>query len=387
MKRRIYNTLARKLKNKKLVLSLTNVMYALLYMFYVIARIFISKKTKLSSEDARTRLNDFSPKPDMNCTCINKAYTKDLSIIVPAYNADKTIAKCIESVINQNTICDYELIIINDGSTDNTGAVIERYEDNHIVLINQENKGFSGARNAGIDASVGRYIMFLDSDDYLVGNCIDMMMSQIIEQDADIVQGNYYTFVDGNEANISQMTMEPRVSTDRKGIVRNPGFPWAKIYKREMFNNLRFPLDVWFEDTIVSMILFRMCRKMVVTDQNVYAYRINPEGITAKARHSKKCVDHYWVMENVIKQAHANGLPDDEVQYVMAFGHMSTLLYRRISLMDNEVIEAAFVLACDLLNQIRPKGIEVQGRLINKDLEKAFRTRNYRLWKIASFII
>lgn len=91
-----------------------------------------------------------------------------------------------------------------------------------------------------------------------------------------------------------------------------------------MFNQLRFPLDVWFEDTIVCMVLYRMCKKMVVTSDIVYAYRLNPNGITAKARHSNKCIDHYWVMEQVLEDARNSGLQNDEIQYDLVKGHMST---------------------------------------------------------------
>ncbi|MCI8955882.1 MAG: glycosyltransferase family 2 protein [Eubacterium sp.] len=317
----------------------------------------------------------------------NKTIVKDLSIIVPAFNAEKTIAQCIKSVIEQKTKYDYELIVVNDGSTDSTQSILENICDKHLILINQENRGFSGARNSGIDASVGQYIMFLDSDDYLVGNCIDVMLDKIIEEKADIVQAGHYSFVDGDELSRNEVKLQSAIYDNTENMVHNPGYPWAKIYKRTMFHQLRFPLDVWFEDTIVCMILYRMCKKMVVMEDIVYAYRINPEGITLKARHSRKCVDHYWVMEYVLEQAKKNGLQNDDIQYDLIKGHMSTLLYRRISLMNKDVIEAAFILACELLDEVRPVDYIEERRFINKDIEKAFKTRNYKLWKLASFIV
>ena len=154
-----------------------------------------------------------------------------------------------------------------------------------------------------------------------------------------------------------------------------------------MFNQLRFPLDVWFEDTIVCMVLYRLCKKMVVISDSVYAYRLNPNGITAKARHSKKCIDHYWVMEQVLEDAMQNGLANDGLQYDLVKSHMSTLLYRRISLMPDNVMESAFNLACEMLDNIRPKSYKIGRRTIEKDIDKAFITRNYKLWKLASFIV
>lgn len=386
MKRRMYNTFFRIFKNKALAKALASVGQTILACYYMVARLFLKKKSKLISEEADKIMQNCSRKPNMEADCINKKPNKNLSIIVPAYNAEKTIRECIDSVIKQVTDVEYELIIINDGSKDKTGQLVLEYSGEHIVLIEQENRGFSGARNRGIDESTGRYIMFLDSDDMLTDGCIDKMMKSIIKEDADIVQGKYYSFVDGN-GNYSYSQLKEGIYTEKEDIIANPGYPWAKIYKRELFDNLRFPLDVWFEDTIVCMLLFRMCRKMVVIDDVVYAWRINPNGITQNARKSRKCIDHYWVMEYVLEQAKKIGLPDDELQYNLVKSHMSTLLYRRISLMAEEVIESAFVMACDMLDKIRPQNYKGNQRKIERDIETAFKTRNYKLWKLASFIV
>lgn len=387
MKNRMHNTFFLIFKNKKITLVITNLAYTILTIMYSMCRYFLKHKSKIAIEEAYSILNKCSEKPKMKTNAANKEIIKDLSIIVPAYNAEKTINECIDSVIEQNTKFDYELIIINDGSTDNTKQLIEKYNDSHIKLINQENRGFSGARNRGIDESCGRYIMFLDSDDYLVGNCIESMMNRIIEENADIIQASSYSFYETNNIKHFTYLKNQVIEKDKKQMTSNPGFPWAKIYKRELFNNLRFPLDVWFEDTIVCMILFRLSNKVVVSDEVVYAYRVNPQGITLNARQCKKCVDHYWVMEYVLEKAKELQLPMDALQYEMVRGHMSTLLYRRISLMDNEVMESAFVLACNMLENVRPSDYICKGNFIVKDIEKAFITKNYKLWKMASFVV
>jgi len=92
-------------------------------------------------------------------------------------------------------------------------------------------------------------------------------------------------------------------------------------------------------------------------------------------------------MEYVLEKAEKIGLPDDELQYNLVKSHMSTLLYRRISLMSEDVIESAFVMACDMLDKVRPQNYKGDQRKIEKDIETAFETRNYKLWKLASFII
>lgn len=387
MKQRMCNVFTNILKKKRLALVLTHIGYSILVAGYAIYRILLRSKSRITVSEARDILEKFSRKPNMDTVKINREIEKDLSIVVPAYNAEKTIKECVDSVISQVTKYNYELIVINDGSTDNTSHIVEEIEDAHIKLINQDNRGFSGARNRGIDESCGKYIMFLDSDDMLVNNCIDKMMDEAVNNNADIVQGSYFSFGrnfdDKQEVILKSRIIEGNISD----MVNNPGFPWAKVYKRKFFDEVRFPLDVWFEDTIVCMLLYRLCKKMVVTDNIVYAYRINPDGITKNARHSSKCIDHYWVMEYTLSQSKKLGLPNDDLQYKLVSGHMSTLLYRRISLMDKKVIESTFVLACELLDDIRPQQYSCKGNFISRDIERAFRTRNFKLWKAASFVV
>lgn len=389
MRARIYNTFFKILNNRCVANILTVITYNLLIIGYFLVRPVIknSKKVLIEPEEARVMLNKCNPKPNMVAKPINREVKKELSIIIPAYNVEKTIKKCIESVVEQETDVDYEVIVVNDGSTDNTRSVIEQYNNSKIKLINQKNCGLSGARNRGIDECVGEYAMFLDSDDYLVGNCIQKMMDSARKNDADIVQGSYFTFVDNNETSMNKFVLSDKILTETKDSVANPGFAWGKIFKREMWNEIRFPLGVWYEDTIMCTVMFRMCRKMVVLSDMIYAYRINPYGITNNARQSKKCIDHYWVMEFSLELAKKMGLKNDIIQYELVMGHMTTLLYRRISLMDEQTIKCAFILACELMDEIRPTGYICNGRRIQKDLETAFRTKNYKLWKLASFIV
>lgn len=387
MKQRMINTFFRITKNAVIAKIMASVCYIILSGVYAVYKLFLKKKSDLVLEDAEEILNECSKKPQMFSEINNRDSEIDLSIIVPAYNAESTIEKCVESVIQQKVSFQYELIIINDGSTDNTKEIIKKYEDSHIKLINQENRGFSGARNRGIDEAVGRYLMFLDSDDYLIGNCIQKMMETMKEEDADVVQGSYFSF-DEEKGTKQLSNLKKRIVVDEpRKLVANPGYPWAKIFKKELFDNLRFPLDVWFEDTIVCMILYRLSKKIVVMDEIVYAYRINYNGITQKARHNKKCVDHYWVMEFILDKSYELKLPNDELQYEMVKSHMSTLLYRRISLMDEKVIESAFIMASEMLDKIRPDNYKCEGNFIQKDIEKAFVEKKYGLWKAASFVV
>ena len=366
---------------------LANIMYGILLVVYYLVRLFTKGKIHLDTQKAKVFLNSISPKPQMDYSIKGQMQKKDLSIIVPAFNSEKTIEKCIESVINQKTKYDYELVIINDGSSDNTQTLVEKYDNPDIILVNQDNMGFSGARNRGIDESTGKYLMFLDSDDYLIDNCIDSMMDEITNNKTDIVQASYsFVYEESNEKKDIVLT-EKAIEEDKEEITLNPGYPWAKIYKRKLFEKIRFPLDVWFEDTITCMLLFRICSSASVMSKIVYGYRINPDGITQRARNNNKCIDHYWVMEHCLEKAKELGLPNDDLQYELVKKHMSTLLYRRIAKMDEETKKCAFILASEMLNNIRPNNYKCKGNRMEKDLEKAFSNGYYKLWKLASFIV
>ena len=121
----------------------------------------------------------------------------DVEIIVPCYNVEKYVEECISSIISQKTKYSFFVTIINDGSTDNTGKLLEKYEgQNGIKVINQQNKGFSGARNTGISQAHGRYLLFVDSDDVLLPNAVENLMFLAEKTNADVVDSGHIRFAD-----------------------------------------------------------------------------------------------------------------------------------------------------------------------------------------------
>ena len=389
MKQRIFNTFYRITKNKTLTNILTFLGYSVLLMYYYIARIFLRKSLNISKEEAFKKVNEISKKPIKKYTLNKRVIDEniDLSIIVPAYNVSEFIEECINSVLKQKTEFKYELIVINDGSKDNTLDKINLFkEDSHLKIINQENRGFSGARNRGIDEAKGKYIMFLDSDDLLCENSIEKLMKTAYDKKADIVQGAYYTFdKNGNKfyTNIEPIEKDRRVDNKEISV---PGFPWGKVYKAQLFEKVRFPLDFWYEDTIVNYLLARLSNKYVAISDYIYGYRINEKGITFTSKKSKKVLDTYWIIEEMIDLSKEIGLKVDDSIYDMTVFQLSNLLYRRIHSLDDEVIKNTFILSSYLMKDIGIKDSKDKS-IIFRDIEKAFKTQNYKLWKLASFVI
>lgn len=387
MKQRIYNVMYRKTNSILIAKVLSSIIYSFLIVIYFFRRLFLKKTLDINYKDARKKTMELSNKPNKNYICNKRSIDKniDLSIIIPAYNVSEYIDECLQSVINQRTKYNYEIIVINDGSKDDTLNKINKYSGNKRVnIINQENMGLSGARNVGIDMAKGKYLMFVDSDDILCEGAIEELLNKGFKENADIVQGSFYEFSDKSKFYTSLKEVK-KVIKELNEPLGAPGFPWGKIYKAYLFENIRFPLGYWYEDTIVSYILYRLCNIYVTTSKCVYGYRKNNNSITHISKNSTKSIDTYWIIEEILMKYKEVGLPYDEITYKITLVQLSSILYRRIYRLDESIKKNVFILACKIINEIK---VPMQfNSLLLRDLEKAFDNKNYNLWKSVSFIL
>lgn len=252
----------------------------------------------------RRLLETQNPRPNGICFLKNNLGKKiinkkkiDLSIIIPCYNVEKYVRECIESVLNQKTDFKYEIILINDGSKDGTLNVLREYEyKSNIILIDQKNKGFSGARNVGLQYVQGEYLMFVDSDDRLSKNAIENLLSVAYKGNYEIVEGRYVLF------NGESILFEERINEKEcvKPIQDLKGYPWAKVIKSKLFQNLIFPEGYWFEDTIMKFLVYSRAKNAIQIYDIVYEYRKNNLGITITSKRNKKSIDSTWITELMI---------------------------------------------------------------------------------------
>lgn len=201
-----------------------------------------------------------------------------ISIIVPVYNTEKFLSKCIESILNQ-TFKDFELILVDDGSLDLCPKICDEYaqKDARIKVIHKKNGGLSDARNAGIEAACGEYLGFVDSDDYIKENMYEVLYNLISEYQADISicmavsvdensepvwGGKATTAVFNGKDALYAMIFERRFAVNS----------WNKLYKRELFGELRFPVGMLYEDLATTYLLLDKCNVTVCTDLQLYAY-------------------------------------------------------------------------------------------------------------------
>lgn len=307
------------------------------------------KKTINNYKDAREFLN--KKNPDCKASCIVRredpsTWKYQLSIIIPVYNCEEYIERCINSVLSQKIEYTYEIIVVNDGSTDNTKEVLNQFRNvENIHVIEQENKGYSGARNTGIDCATGRYLMFVDSDDEMLNNGVNLLLDRAYEYDADIVEGGFKYIYPNDKIIDTPSVDEVKEISMPFGILN--GFFWGKVYKREMFEGIRLPEGYWFEDSLNVHILFWKSKKCILIPELVYGYYMNENGITQTARKKLKSIDSLYITESLIRDHLELGY-DITQDYYEYFLRMVKLTYYRIREMKEEVRNSVFLCQCNL---------------------------------------
>ena len=206
----------------------------------------------------------------------------EVSIIVPVYQVEKYISQCIESVLNQ-TFKDFELILIDDGSKDNSGIICDSYaaKDDRIAVIHTNNNGAATARNIGLQRASGRYIAFLDGDDYLAENMIERLYGEIENSEYDVVVSDFLNILPDEKDNFSLQLKEKTVSgrevLEHLKNEKNYGvwtIVWNKIYKREVLKNIRFPDGKYFEDEFFSDKLYLNSNKIHIIPDVLCYHRV-----------------------------------------------------------------------------------------------------------------
>lgn len=246
----------------------------------------------------------------------------DISIIVPIYNIENKIKKCIDSILNQ-TYKNFELILVNDGSTDSSLEICNNYKrkDTRIKIINKKNQGVILARKSGLDVATGKYIIFIDGDDWVDKDLLKILYNEAEKQDCDIVACNPYLVYGNGLIKKIRQDFDEDITYEKEEIkkyvlskfVGDTGFPvsvWAKIYKRNLFNDYgEYFLKVKFfgEDLALNMEILPKCKKVRVINKALYYYRCGGgttkymkhlfEDITTTYCIQKDCIDKYYFDE------------------------------------------------------------------------------------------
>lgn len=269
---------------------------------------------------------------------------KKISIVIPVYNVEKYLEKCIESVINQ-TYNNLEIILVDDGSPDNCGSICDEYskKDGRIKVIHQFNGGLSNARNTGIRNATGSYITFIDSDDYVDNSYVEVLYRNILQHNSDMSIGTHKVIYDNSvidKATHDEFQGKPEEILKRMLYDQDVDVSaWGKLYKIELFRNIEFPEGRLYEDAATTYKLIDTCRIVSVKSESLYNYTIRKNSISQCEFSQKKMdlITSTREMTDYIKEKYPN--LEKACRRRLMYAYLSTLSQLVNAKCDNKEIE------------------------------------------------
>ena len=312
-----------------------------------------------------------------------------VSVIVPIYNVEKYLEKCINSLLSQ-TLEDIQIILVNDGSKDNSGNIAKEYEKNNkdrVIYVEKENGGLSDARNYGLKYATGDFIAFLDSDDYIEKNAYEEMYNKAIEENADYVECDFI------------WEFPNKIRVDKQYPYKNKKemlsfvrvVAWNKLIKRQLIidNNLEFPKGLRYEDVEFTYKLIPFINKFAYVDKSFIHY-VQREGSIANVQ-NERTAEIFTVLDNVIEFYKKNNIYEkyrDELEYNYARYLLCSSLKRMCKIKDKTIREKLLTESWERLNSNFPNWKEnVILKTVNIGKNKYMRTVNKSTYKIYSKIL
>ena len=312
-----------------------------------------------------------------------------VSVIVPIYNVEKYLEKCINSLLSQ-TLEDIQIILVNDGSKDNSGNIAKEYEKNNkdrVIYVEKENGGLSDARNYGLKYANGDFIAFLDSDDYIEKNAYEEMYNKAIEENADYVECDFI------------WEFPNKIRVDKQYPYKNKKemlsfvrvIAWNKLIKRQLItdNNLEFPKGLRYEDVEFTYKLIPFVNKFAYVNKPFIHY-VQREGSIANVQ-NERTAEIFTVLDNVIEFYKKNNIYEkyrDELEYNYARYLLCSSLKRMCKIKDKTIREKLLTESWKRLNSNFPNWKEnVILKTVNIGKNKYMRTVNKSTYKIYSKIL
>lgn len=244
-----------------------------------------------------------------------------VSVIVPLYNMELYIERCLDSLVNQ-TLKEIEIIVVNDGSTDRSDAIMQSWvnKNDNIIYLTKENGGQASARNLALELARGEYIGFVDSDDWIDLEMYDTMYSYAKEHDCDIVISNTVDEYNGYQVYHRQSDV---------GKFRKCGSVCNKIFRKELIGNVRFPVGLWYEDLCFGVKLLMKTDKIGYVENHFY-HAFNREGSTMNNNNSEKNLDMLTVLADILTYAKNENLYE-KFQYDIEYMYIEHVLITSIN--------------------------------------------------------
>lgn len=310
-----------------------------------------------------------------------------ISIIVPVFNGEQTIQKCLLSIISQ-TYKDIEVIVVNDGSTDQTQACVEAIalHDQRVKLISQSNQGVSVARNLGMKVAQGDYIGFVDADDWVTPNFVESLIDVATRHDADVVECGYYIESRTHNSRKSESVLE-KVIDKSEDVLKNylsqtnmKNVVWNKIFKASVLNGIEFKSFALGEDFVFLVQVYNRVERYVSTSHMLYHYVLHEESVTQRAFNIKQ-LDAVKSAEFVLEQ----NLAKEHTSLV----HM--YICEKIYFLYPRTIQLSDTSNREKIQKELKRMFKEHYRLINNQdymlTNRAYRRKHFRLFNIHPMIV
>lgn len=267
-----------------------------------------------------------------------------VSVILPIYCVEKYLEQCIDSILEQ-TYSGLEIILVNDGSIDNCGDICDRYsmKDSRIRVIHKGNGGVSSARNVGLDTATGEYIAFIDPDDTVHPRYIEILLELCRQYDCDIAQCDFLAVAEDSVKLPFGQKQRIDILNNRQALSKLCSVneevryvvPWGKIYKKSLFDNIRYPLGRIHEDEFTTYLLFWKARKIVISNQYLYYYIQRRTSIMGR----KFSINRLDVLDALRERADFFKLHDFKKEYNTTLRGMVYLISKFCNLLREDVEE------------------------------------------------
>ena len=265
-----------------------------------------------------------------------------VSVIVPVYNVEEYLEKCLDSLINQ-TLKDIEIIVVNDGSLDNSQDIIDRYTKKYkkIKSYIKDNGGLSDTRNYGIKQAIGEYISFVDSDDYIDKTMLEKMYQKAKKDNLYIVVCNSVNVYEtGNNIEIKSNL---NYSNDLvKNYLISPPMACTKIYKRTLFNKMAFKINIFYEDLELTPKLVKLTKKIDFIDEGLYYYYQRSGSIMKQKEFNTRLLDIFDVLDsnkNVLLKEYPEEIEYMYITHLLRTGTLRFLEYSNYNELIDKIIK------------------------------------------------
>lgn len=350
-----------------------------------------NKTVMMTGEQAKEELNRLYP-PKKGVTVLTQfentqKINYDLSFIVPVYNTRSDLLKsCLESLKNQETKYSYQILLIDDGSAAETVKELNELikEQENIVLLRQKNGGAGKARNYGLMMAEGRYVSFVDSDDYIEKCFVEKMMT-VADQGYDIVKCGY-TKIAGNKKSVV-VSPEKKYIGDKSFVINYDGFLWAAVYKKSLFETVQLPEKYTFEDMVTRFVFYQLANTFYYKNDALYNYVEYETNTTHGANKSSlNRLDHIYLLETILEDSKLLDIVQDKIEVSLILNELAFMLWYRTKHMEEHLRKCSFLVASNIIQKYIPNNSLNQMSKKEKRLYVSFMKKDYILWDLVSQI-